>query len=71
MTGDPVVQEPEKTFLQKYWLYIILALGVLSAFALLIYLGPPSTLTRVSNGPWWRRRSARVVNAHVLLLVFY
>jgi len=28
-TGDPVVQMPEKTFLQKYWLYIILALGAL------------------------------------------
>jgi hypothetical protein len=28
-TGDPVVQEPEKSFLQKYWLYIVLALGVL------------------------------------------
>ena len=31
-TGDPVVQVPEKTFLQKYWLYIVIALGALSAF---------------------------------------
>ncbi|KAI0269133.1 hypothetical protein BC834DRAFT_613579 [Gloeopeniophorella convolvens] len=28
-TGDPVVQVPEKTFLQKYWLYIVIALGAL------------------------------------------
>ncbi|KAH9966099.1 hypothetical protein BC827DRAFT_1182099 [Russula dissimulans] len=28
-TGDPIVQEPEKTFLQKYWLYILIALGAL------------------------------------------
>ncbi|KAH9977941.1 hypothetical protein BGW80DRAFT_1456079 [Lactifluus volemus] len=28
-TGDPVPVEPEKTFLQKYWLYILLALGAL------------------------------------------
>ncbi|KAI9512200.1 hypothetical protein F5148DRAFT_55512 [Russula earlei] len=34
-TGDPVVQEPEKTFLQKYWLYILMALG-----ALIIAPGP-------------------------------
>jgi hypothetical protein len=37
-TGDPIVPEPEKTFLQKYWYYIILALIALSAFALLISL---------------------------------
>ncbi|KAI9466864.1 hypothetical protein BJY52DRAFT_1182371 [Lactarius psammicola] len=28
-TGDPVIQVPEKTFLQKYWLYIVIALGAL------------------------------------------
>ncbi|KAH9062850.1 hypothetical protein EDB87DRAFT_1681954 [Lactarius vividus] len=28
-TGDPVTQVPEKTFLQKYWLYIVIALGAL------------------------------------------
>lgn len=35
-TGDPIVPEPEKTFLQKYWHYIVIALIALSAFALLI-----------------------------------
>ncbi|KAN0131454.1 hypothetical protein V8E53_010831 [Lactarius tabidus] len=28
-SGDPVVQVPEKTFLQKYWLYLVIALGAL------------------------------------------
>jgi len=28
-TGDPVIQVPEKTFIQKYWLYIVIALGAL------------------------------------------
>ncbi|KAI0003100.1 hypothetical protein BJV74DRAFT_572028 [Russula compacta] len=28
-TGDPIVPEPEKSFLQKYWLYIVIALGAL------------------------------------------
>jgi hypothetical protein len=37
-TGDPIVRPPEKTFLQKYWLYIVIALGALSAF----YLAPLS-----------------------------
>jgi hypothetical protein len=32
-TGDPVVPEPEKPFLQKYWIYIALALGAFSAFS--------------------------------------
>jgi len=26
-TGDPIVPQPEKPFLQKYWIYIVLALG--------------------------------------------
>jgi len=34
--GDPIVQEPEKTFLQKYWLYVVIALG-----ALVMAPGPP------------------------------
>jgi hypothetical protein len=29
VTGDPVIQVPEKTFIQKYWLYIVIALGAL------------------------------------------
>ncbi|KAI0307309.1 hypothetical protein B0F90DRAFT_1814082 [Multifurca ochricompacta] len=28
-TGDPVVHVPEKSFVQKYWLYIVIALGAL------------------------------------------
>ena len=37
------MQVPEKTFLQKYWLYLVLALVALGTSALLIY--PWSKLT--------------------------
>ena len=32
-TGDPVVQVPEKTFLQKYWIYLVIALGAVRTCA--------------------------------------
>ncbi|KAI0303253.1 hypothetical protein BC826DRAFT_903641 [Russula brevipes] len=44
-TGDPVVQAPEKTFLQKYWLYIVIALGALSAFLQLLAFSRPSLIS--------------------------
>jgi len=54
-TGDPVVHEPEKTFLQKYWLYIVIALGALSAFTLLPFLlitpHPLPTTSVMAPGP--------------------
>jgi len=60
-TGDPVVRAPEKTFVQKYWLYIIIALGALSASGLLVSLDHPSSSTCISNYSCWRRRSARIM----------
>ncbi len=68
-TGDPVVPEPEKSFLQKYWHFIAIALLALGALTLLISLGHPSSPTRVSNCPRWRRSSARIVNPLVIVTV--
>jgi hypothetical protein len=39
-TGDPVVQVPEKTFLQKYWLYLVIALGAVRTLHFLFSMGP-------------------------------
>jgi hypothetical protein len=68
-TGDPIVPEPEKPFLQKYWHYIAIALIALGAFALLMSLRHTSCFTRVSDCPRWRRRSARIVNAQTIATV--
>jgi hypothetical protein len=43
-TGDPVPLELEKPFLQKYGLYIVLALGLLRTFHSLTSLGHRSPL---------------------------
>ena len=40
-TGDPVVQVPEKTFLQKYWLYLVIALGAVRTLRFLLSMEPP------------------------------
>ena len=34
------MQVPEKTFLQKYWLYLVIALGAVRTLLLLLSMGP-------------------------------